>query len=299
MSQEPVFVAILFADIAKSTQLYETLGDKLAQKAIASSLGRLEDVTQAFAGTVIKTIGDEIMCTFPSAQEAVDAAREMHLSMEQMRFRAASDIPPPNLYVGLQYGPVIHDGGDVFGEAVNVAARMREHAKPRQIVTTGETIARLPESYREKCHCIEKTPIKGICGELDIFEVIWEEEDVTVMVDEQLAGIKPKTRLELRVGSTTTRVDEHRPAVSLGRQLHNDVVVNDGMVSRTHARVEYRRGKFFLMDQSTNGTYLETQGKKNIHIKGEETQLAGYGHISLGKEIEPSDAFIISYIVRK
>ncbi len=298
MAQETVSVAILFADIAKSTHLYEILGDRLAQNLITSCLTLLEKITADFGGTVIKTIGDEIMCTFPSAPRAVDAAKEMHQAIEQMHFSEQPEISPPNLYVGIQFGQVITDDGDVFGEAVNIAARMRAQAKQRQIITTADTVALLPKAYHGKCRCIDKVTVKGISGELDIYEVIWEEHDVTVMVDDGLAEATLKSRLKLTCGDTVVIVDENRPMAMLGRQLHNDVVVNDDLVSRSHARVEYRRGKFVLIDQSTNGTFLETQGKKIVHLKGEEAQLLGCGLISLGKEIIPFTTGAISYVVR-
>ncbi|MCD4716691.1 MAG: hypothetical protein K8R45_08115, partial [Desulfobacterales bacterium] len=65
-TRETDTLAILFADIAKSTNLYETLGDKIAQNLIGTCLSLFSDVTARYNGTVIKTIGDEIMCTFPT-----------------------------------------------------------------------------------------------------------------------------------------------------------------------------------------------------------------------------------------
>ncbi|MFH1982936.1 MAG: adenylate/guanylate cyclase domain-containing protein [Pseudomonadota bacterium] len=298
MSRETVSVAILFADIAKSTHIYETLGDRLAQNLIGTCIALMDKITRHFDGTVIKTIGDEIMCTFPTAQAAVDAAKEMHQSIEQINFHEKPDITPPNIYVGIQFGQVIREEGDVFGDAVNVAARMVAQANQRQIITTSETVALLPDEYREKCHCIDKTTIKGKSGEMEIFEVVWEEHDVTVMLDEGLDNATLKYSLELTFGGTVTIVDESRPTATLGRQLHNDVVVNDSRVSRSHARVEYRRGKFVLIDQSSNGTFLLVQGKKNIHLKRDESPLLGSGLISLGREVNPGGSSAISYIIK-
>ena len=65
-TRETATLAILFADIAKSTHLYETLGDKMAQNLIGRCLTLFSRVAEAHQGTVIKTIGDEIMCTFPT-----------------------------------------------------------------------------------------------------------------------------------------------------------------------------------------------------------------------------------------
>ena len=78
----------------------------------------------------------------------------------------------------------------------------------------------------------------------------------------------------------------------------NDVVVNDNRVSRSHAKIEYRRGKFVLIDQSTNGTFVLFQGKKPIDIKRDEAPLLGTGIISLGREVNPDSPLSIHYSIK-
>lgn len=140
MARRTEIVAILFADIAKSTHIYETLGDKTAKNLIDASISLLSEVTEKHQGTVIKTIGDEIMCTFPTANDAVDAATDMHQSLEDMLFPEDPDYSSPNIYAGIQFDKAIREDGDVFGDAVNVAARMVALAKQRQIITTEGTV---------------------------------------------------------------------------------------------------------------------------------------------------------------
>jgi class 3 adenylate cyclase len=291
-------LAILFADIAKSTALYETLGDKLAQNLIGRCILLLSEVTIRHQGRVIKTIGDEVMCTFPSASNAVEAAVEMQQALEDMTIDEKPEILPPNIYVGFHFGPVISEAGDVFGDAVNVAARMVQLAKERQIFTTEETVEILSPEHRESTRCVDKTTIKGKSGEIKIFEVVWERQDVTVMLDNSVQSVTLRYRLELNYGSQHLTVDEAKPSATLGRQPHNDIVVSDRRVSRSHARIEYRRGKFFLVDQSTNGTFALVQGKKSISLKRDETQLLGDGLIGLGREATADDPDLINYSIK-
>lgn len=299
MTRIDVTLTILFADIAKSTHLYETLGDQVAKNLIDTCISLMTDITKQHGGSVVKTIGDEIMCTFPSGDQAVEAAKEMHQGLEDMTFDDQPGVTIPNIYVGLQHGPVILEDGDVFGDAVNVAARMVAQAKQRQIVTTEETVNSLKSDYRESAHCIDKTTLKGKSGEIKIYELIWERQDVTVMLDDSpMEQLAVKARLELKCGSTIIEVDEARPMVTLGRQSHNDVVVNDNRVSRSHARVEYRRGKFILIDQSSNGTYVLIQDKKSVTIKRDETTLLGHGLIGLGRDPEPDTPHVIEYSIK-
>ena len=238
------------------------------------------------------------MCVFPSALSALEAARDMHQALEDMPPMDKPGFTSANIYIGIQYGTVIFEGGDVFGDAVNVAARMVVLAKQRQTIITQETMDALPDGHSFNVHYIDKTTVKGKSGEMNIYEVIWEEEALTVMIDPNVNIEIIKTRLELKFGNQVNELDENHPSVTLGRQSHNDLVVNDSRVSRVHARIEYRRGKYILIDQSSNGTYLQIQGKKNIVINRDESQLIGNGLIGLGREPTPESPKVIQYSIK-
>jgi len=298
MTRENIDLSILFADVAKSTHLYETLGNKIAQNLIGSCVSLMSRVTNNHQGTVIKTIGDEIMCTFPNANDAVGAAIEMNRELEQMIVEGKPGSPPPNIYVGIQLGAVIREDNDVFGDAVNVAARMVSLAKQRQIITTEETVNALNPEYKDTARCIDKTVIKGKSGEIDIYEVVWEQQDATIMVDDSFDPMSLQSIMELQFQGQRIEVDQNRPSIAMGRQSHNDVVVNDNRVSRTHARIEYQRGKFTLIDQSTNGTYALVQRKKTINLRRDEAQLLGDGIIGLGREVTPDSPLAIHYNIK-
>ncbi|MBI5844737.1 MAG: adenylate/guanylate cyclase domain-containing protein [Deltaproteobacteria bacterium] len=298
MEKRTDILAILFADIAKSTRLYETLGDETAQQVIGRVLARLGDVVAQYRGRVVKTIGDEVMCTFPRAHDAVEAAKAMQEAMDRISFEGLADIPPPNIYVGLAYGPVISEAGDVYGDAVIMAARMVELAKPRQILTTDSTVAALPPEGRSGATYIDTTTIKGKTGEVRIHEIIWERMDKTVMVDGIMDSQSFRLRLELRLGKKTLDLDVNRAMITFGRQSHNDFVVDDSRVSRSHAKIEYRRGRFVLIDQSSNGTWVLPVGGKISRLKKEEYPLTGYGVISLGHEPDRDAPDAIHYMIK-
>ncbi|MFP4476403.1 MAG: adenylate/guanylate cyclase domain-containing protein [Desulfatibacillaceae bacterium] len=298
MAQQNATLAILFADVSKSTRLYEVLGDQAAQEIIAKALKRLADAADRHGGTVIKTIGDEIMCTFPSAGTAVEAARDMQRSLGSMKVSDEPGLTHLNIYVGLHYGPVVLENGDVFGDAVNVAARMVAHAKPRQILTTEETVDLLPVEQKGAAQYSDTTTVKGKTGEIHVHEIVWERTDVTVMVDRKQLSDHFRLRLELRVRNRTVVVDHNKPTISLGRQSHNDMVVNDSRVSRTHARIEYRRGTFVLVDESTNGTFVKPEGGDPVRLNMDEHRLVGQGVIVLGRENAFDSPDSICYFVK-
>ncbi len=279
-------LAILFADIAGSTELYDTVGDKKAQKLIATCLSALTDVTTRNLGTVVKTIGDEIMCTFPAAESAVQASTEMHQAIDKIP-DIESYLPyQPNLYIGFHFGKVIMKNNDVFGDAVNIAARIVSIAKQRQTLTTEQTIKMLPRKIQSEVRFIGKTRIKGKFGKFSLYEVIWEEELMTVIATSSESAIASPARLVLRYRAKTVEMNQTRTKITCGRQDYNDIVVEDNHVSRSHARIEYRRGKFILTDVSSNGTYVLERGEKGIYLKQDELQLDGKGMIGLGEELE-------------
>ena len=82
MKQNESHTAVLFADLVRSTSLYEKLGDRMAQSIVAACLSGMEKVTRDNGGEVIKTIGDEVMSVFPSVDQAVQAAVQMHQTVE-------------------------------------------------------------------------------------------------------------------------------------------------------------------------------------------------------------------------
>ena len=129
-AQEQVEATILFADICGSTRLYEQYGDVQARQLVSQVLNALTDETSRYAGTVIKTIGDEIMCRFPDAEQAVRAACDMHRVLKEEATLAKRNIA---IKIGLHHGPVLLENNDVFGDGVNVAARMASLAKADQI----------------------------------------------------------------------------------------------------------------------------------------------------------------------
>ncbi len=293
MGRKAVTLSIVFADISGSTRLYETLGDTVARELIAECLALMSEHVDKHGGKVIKTIGDEIMCVFPSAEQAVEAAMGMQEGVdEDLPHRNPNTPTTLTIRVGLHYGPAILEGGDVFGDAVNVAARMAGLAKGGQIITTQETADRLPPALRASTRHLDRISVKGKAEEIDIFEVIWQAEDVTRMATGLLKGQTKTARLRLRYNDQTRELDQDMLPLVLGRGRKADLVVNDSMASREHARIECRRGKFILTDMSTNGTYVVTADGPS-YLRREDIVLTGKGKIALGRELSEATEVVL------
>jgi adenylate cyclase len=283
----------MFADVSGSTSLYEKLGDQRALAAIESVLSELRKSTVLQDGRVVKTIGDEVMAVFPSVDGAMQAACDM-----QSRVAAIpqGDNTRLAIRVGFHFGPAIEEKGDFFGDAVNTAARMAGLAKGGQIITSGQTVDALSPLLQASTREIDALQVKGKQDEIRIFEVIWQDSaDLTAMADRDLPVNTPVSSLTLTYGARTLKLGAEQKSVSLGRDAGNELVVPDKMASRVHCKIEYRRGNFFLVDQSTNGTYVTVDGDAEILLKREQIMLRGRGVICLGHTALSKDAEVVLF----
>jgi class 3 adenylate cyclase len=277
--------AVLFADVSGSTRLYEILGDARALAIINGCLDILQRLTIRHSGRVVKTIGDEIMAVFPSAEAAVQVACEMQL--------AVNAIPPLEnnmriaIRIGFHFGPAIENqtDGDVFGDTVNTAARMAGIAKGGQIITSGATVTRLPKVMRSSTRSLDTLTVKGKLEDIEVFEIIWQEsEEMTMMVGRTQVSSAATRQASLRLihQGTELVLNVERPFVVLGRDPQADLMIQDRMASRVHAKIERRRDKFVFIDQSSNGSYITINGEKEMLLRHEETPLRNSGSISFG-----------------
>lgn len=276
---------VMFADVAGSTRLYEQLGDQKARSSIHACLECLTQITQAHEGRVIKTIGDEVMCQFPDAEHGAQAAIKMQRTLEDEP--PVPDVPI-RIRVGFHYGPMIPQGEDVFGDAVNIAARMAGIARGEQIITSQDTIDRLPPSLVSQTRRFDTAPIKGKAEEMVVHEVLWERQNVTQMITApEVASPSLTMLLHLRCGDNALTLDTTNTPCVFGREASCDFVVPTSFASRRHGRIEYRRGKFILVDQSTNGTYVTAgePGSQEIYLRREEVPLVRSGVICLGESL--------------
>lgn len=287
---------VLFADICRSTRLFEEHGDWLARQIETRVLDLLKAKTSEFDGAVIKTIGDELMSRFPDAERALKAACEMHMAVKEDATLQEFDIA---VKIGLQHGPILIESDDLFGDAVNVAARMVSLAKADQIITTRETVRQLPDDLEQMTRSLGWSRVRGKQDEIEIVEVIWQESSsltqlVSVEQQEELRSLL-FARLVLEYRGKTFEVTPGSHVFSIGRGDRNTLVVDQDLVSRTHADIEFRQGKFILVDGSTNGTYLLLENGSHFFVQREEFTLHDRGIICLGQVVADDDPDLIHY----
>ena len=289
-------LTILFADIAESTRLYDTFGDFKARELIAACLRHLEELVLENEGRVVKTIGDEVLCTFQTPNAAAETAKLMH---EEVAFDPMMLQANIHLRIGFHHGEVICEPDDVFGDAVNVAARMTALAKSDQIITSKETLALLKLPLRRRARIVDRTRVRGK-DMMEIHELIWGKPEQMTMTnsftEELLASLTAgQNLLQIRHQQNRLLVDQERPILTMGRGVANHLIIDDPLVSRSHARIELQRNRFMLIDQSTNGTFLTPRGQHPVLLRRDAIRLEGEGTIGLGREVTDEDALAVCY----
>ncbi len=284
MAEQTTSLAVLFADLGGSTQLYEELGDAEAQKIVAQCLELASQAVEEYDGRVIKTIGDEVMATFPTAENAYRAG-----SAILSRLANATAIHHGRLgaHVGFHFGPVIEEAGDVFGDTVNVAARIVSLAVDGENLTTREGVDALPEHLRRLARQIDRREIKGKSQAVEVFKVVEQSANLTAMISVPMELRHGPHRLLLRCSGEEFQVDPKHPSLSIGRSDENELVIPYPCVSRRHARIKMRKGNFVLFDESSNGTMVYGDEKRPVLLHRDNLILPARGRLAV--KVDPTD----------
>jgi len=279
-------LTILFADVSGSTKLFETRGDVEARRLVAAILGALGEVAGRHGGRVIKTIGDEIMCTFPGPMQGLLGAVDMQKRIAHDPGFAKDKLA---IRIGLHHGDALVEDNDVYGDAVNTAARMSSLAKREQIITTAGTVRMLTNAGMLRTRSVGQARVAGKLQPIDIVDVQWQEDTSNVtMVQRAIrldASTGDKIKLTLRYRGQVIELDPLAPPFTLGRDATSSLIVDAEWVSRNHALIEYKRGYFVISDRSTNGTYVKFGDDDELRLHRDEVLMRKNGAISLGQTI--------------
>jgi class 3 adenylate cyclase len=131
-------LTILFTDLEGSTALYDRVGDLVAFDLVRDHFAALLTSIAAEGGAVVKTIGDAVMATFPTPDQAMRAALRMRAAMRELNEAVGREDLALN--IGLHGGPclavMLDERQDYFGQTVNVASRVQGLADPSAILAT-------------------------------------------------------------------------------------------------------------------------------------------------------------------
>ena len=289
-----ITAAVMFVDIADSSGLYQRLGDDRARELVSSCLAKISDQILAHDGTVIKTIGDEVMSRFSSADQACQTA----VSIQRM---SSYDDNALSVRIGVSYGKAILEKADLFGNVVNDAAAVTKIARASQIIATRMFCKKLTKSKDISIHRFDKINLKGsrkgsVIYRIDAYtDTSTDSATVLHHMDTDYSNAGGNT-LHLTYGDKDYDLTAECAMFTIGRDGRKcDLGIESSSASRNHCHITYSRGKFLLTDHSSNGTFVQLGKGKTIYLRREELPLHGSGKISIGREIGSEKETLIHF----
>ncbi|MDH4150593.1 MAG: adenylate/guanylate cyclase domain-containing protein [Betaproteobacteria bacterium] len=287
-------LAVLFADVAESTELYREIGDVEALQVISACLTQLISVLPQHQGRLVKTMGDAIMCLFPDSDSAVEAAVDMQRQIDALQPGGRS----LQIRIGLHTGPVVVGGDDVYGDTVNVAAYLGDAATPGQILIAEATAEGLRTERRTGVRPIFDAVLKATLAKTPVCEVQWRDDVAErTHINLQISRTIPEDAgsLLLTHGHQEHRVDHWHSMLVMGRDAGCNLVVPLNVVSRRHAAIRIERTQFYLVDHSINGTFVTRANGEEVHVMRREIMLDVRGEIRLGYSRSDRPVPLISF----
>jgi adenylate cyclase len=289
--------AVLFADLRGSTALFERLGNAEATSVITHTVNTLGASVGQRGGQVVKTLGDGLMAVFEMPAPAVQAAALMHDALETLVQRgsahgASTGLRGLRLQVALARGEIVEMGGDCFGDAVNVAARLLDHAGDNETLITEEVFAGLARADQARFRSLDWMHLRGRAEPVHVHllggrRAAGDLAAATAFGTALMPMSEPEG-LRLSWQRTNRLVSSDRLPIILGRSPQSAFCVDDARVSRQHARLDWQGGVFSLTDLSINGTFVRfANADEVVSLKRGTCTLHGHGVIGLGAP--PSD----------
>jgi hypothetical protein len=187
----------------------------------------------------------------------------------------------------------LREGREVFGDTVNLASSIASLATASHIAMTATTAAQLSPELDLRVRKLTAMPLKGKQKSIDVHELAWQDSGMDTHVSGRSGRLADLIEARLNI-DYNQRKFVFRDSLKLGREETNDMVIEDPMASRHHARIEKRKDHFVLIDQSTNGTFVTITGRKEIAVRRSEFVLYGSGQIAFGDSpsVRPDVAII-------
>jgi adenylate cyclase len=166
--------AIMFTDMVGYSALSQR-DEKLAQELLEEHRRLLREIFPRFNGTEIKTIGDAFLVEFGSALEAAQCAIEIQRTLAKRDADASADRQI-QVRIGVHIGDVVHRGGDVYGDGVNIASRIEPLADAGGICVSMDVERQIRNALATRFEKLAPTELKNISVAMDLFRIVlpWE-----------------------------------------------------------------------------------------------------------------------------
>lgn len=272
--------AILMADVSGSTPLYQQHGDAEASRLVFECVEGMQRIATARGGDFVRSKGDDVLCLFENADQAMVAAKEI---LDQGASGAVS------VHAGLHWGTVLYRGNELFGNAINVTARLSSQAKENEVLISKTLVKHVSPDETLDLRSMGEITLRGTDVPTEIFALLaeTEEDGVTKMIAQPTmfnvaqASKVANTALHLSCDGWSQTIAEGGE-VKIGRSPQCDLIMPQAWVSRVHGAVSVRGGIVEFKDSSSAGSTVTIGDNPEFYIRRQTIALTGSGVIELG-----------------
>ncbi len=169
-------VTVMFTDLAGSTNYFERFGDTAGMTWIEEHYHLVIPHIQEHGGTVVKTIGDSVMAYFTDPAQAVQAAVGIQQGVEGGN-PGRTPLEQMHVRVALHHGLAYLRGVDVFGDVVNVAARITKSCLPAQILVSEALYLSAQQGTTNPFRPVGTVQFRGKSASEKLYEIIWTDDE--------------------------------------------------------------------------------------------------------------------------
>jgi len=291
--------AILLADVSGSTALYRKHGDEAASLLVHDCVAAMQVIAHRHGGEFVRSKGDDVLCLFEDANRAISAARDI------ITLGAKGEV---SLHAGLHWGLVVQRGTELFGDAVNIAARLSGQAKDNELMVSRTCLDRAKHTNASDMRAMGDVTFRGIGMPIGTYALLAVVEDADAgeetqfgsqptMFNAQWAEQSARTSLRLTWADGARDIADGRQ-VRIGRSSQCELMMPQAWVSRVHAAISVRGGIVEYQDSSSAGTTLAIGDAPPFFVRRQTIALSGSGAIELGNGTNPDAPRIIYEIMR-
>ncbi|MEY8829123.1 FHA domain-containing protein [Sedimentitalea sp. XS_ASV28] len=278
---------VLISDITGSTQLYETASNQVALEQVSKVLARMRQIIEASGGKCVKSQGDDVLSFFDTSERAFQAAWTM-----------LNESWPAGLsvHMGTYFGEILNHENDIYGSAVNTAARLSSLAKPGELLVGDRGYDDLSPESKERMLMIGEIGLRGKSAATRVYSCsVTELSEQTVIFGGSGTERTPGTEMaDLHLNGQTWQISEGE-TLTLGRSSDCDIVLKPAWVSRKHAALSIRRGQLEFTDHSSSGSLVRMSDGSEVSLHRRATLLNGSGAIYLGPRTHLDDECCIRF----
>ena len=260
-------LALVFTDVVGSTPYFARFGDEAGRKLQQRHVDLVQRAIGAAHGRIVDTAGDGAFLCFPSVDVALTSMVELQAQIAIDNDSRSNDERLV-VRVGCHFGPVLTDGVQVSGDAVNFCSRVTGSASAGEIRLTREAFSALTDvRLRLKCRRLKPSTLKGIERPVELLCLDWHDPMLFP------ASVRFTDGVEVPLPS--------HDVIRFGRLKEQDgLVANDilllvadpadsNRISRWHFELHRRANGFVL--RSVSEALTEVDGKSMM--KGEEASV--------------------------